>query len=104
MTAVDLNSIPSKLVEGPRSAAQVLSYSELVSLVERLQTEDPRIVFDSLRPMGDELWNFVDGRRTIQEIADVVCFEFDFDLDPENFLGMFAALERDGLIAFKGRD
>jgi hypothetical protein len=81
-----LETIVRRRHEGPGSALAGTTYPELVTLVERMKIQDPRIIFDSLRPMGDEFWNMVDGERTVAEIAEAVCLEFGFDLQPELFL------------------
>ena len=78
--------------EGPGSALAGTSYPELVSLVEQMRARDPRIIFDSLRPIGDEIWNMIDGERTVGEIAEAVCLEFGFDLPPELFLPLLNGL------------
>jgi hypothetical protein len=72
--------------EGPGSALTGTSYPELIVLVEQMRAQDPRIIFDSLRPMGDEIWNMIDGERTVAEIMEATCLEFGFDLPPELFL------------------
>jgi hypothetical protein len=69
-----------------------MAYPELVALVARMRAQDGRIIFDSLRPMGDEIWNMIDGERTVAEIADAVCLEFGFELEPELFLPLVEGL------------
>jgi hypothetical protein len=91
---VSLQTVVRKQHEGPGSALAGMSYAELVDLVEQMRARDPRIIFDSLRPMGDELWNMIDGERTVEWIAEATCFEFGFDLPPELFLPLF-----DGLVS-----
>lgn len=71
---------------GPGSAVAGTAYPDLVALVGRMQTEDPRIIFDSLRPLGDEFWNMIDGQRTVEDIATAVCLQFGFALSPDHFL------------------
>lgn len=95
---VTLNCIPRKLVDGSHSALEGVPYPELVTVVERMQTQDPRTVFDSLRPMADELWNFIDGHRTVGEIVEAVCLEFDFDLDPALFIPLIEGMEKIGIM------
>lgn len=72
--------------EGPGTALAGTAYPALVALVARMQAEEPRIIFDSLRPLGDEFWNMIDGERSAGDIARAVCFEFGFDLSPELFI------------------
>jgi hypothetical protein len=105
-----LQSVLRRAHDGPGTAVAGTAYPDLVALVERMQAEDRRIIFDSLRPMGDEFWNMIDGERSVEAIADAVCLEFGFDLSPELFLplvnGMVASgaaemvgVENEGVIA-----
>lgn len=96
--SITLNSRPRKLVHGAHSALEGIPYPELVSIVERMQAQDQRIVFDSLRPMADELWNFIDGHRTAGEIIEAVCLEFDFELDPALFIPLVEGMEKTGIM------
>ena len=84
--SASLSTVLRKNHEGPGTAVAGTSYPELVPLVARMQAEDPRIVFDSLRPMGDEFWNMIDGERSVGVIVEAVCLEFGFELNPELFL------------------
>ena len=65
-----------------------------------MQSQDPRVVFYTIRPMGDEAWNMVDGKKTVGEIANALMFEFGIMADPELFLPVFAGFEKKGLISF----
>ena len=93
--ATTLHTVVRRRHEGPGTALDGTTYPQLVDLAARMKAQDPRIIFDSLRPMGDEYWNMIDGQRTAGEIAEAVCLEFGFDLQPELFLplveGMIAA-------------
>lgn len=91
MTA-SLKTIVRKRHDGPGSALAGANYPELVVLVEQMRARDPRIIFDSLRPMGDEIWNLIDGKRTVGEVVEAVCLEFGFDLPPELFLPLMDGL------------
>lgn len=84
--SASLATVLRKNHQGPGSVVAGTAYPDLVTLVTRMQAEDPRIIFDSLRPMGDEFWNMIDGQRTIEEIANAVCIQFGFNLSPELFI------------------
>jgi hypothetical protein len=90
--STSLQTVVRRRHEGPGSALSGTSYPELIDLVERMQARDPRVIFDSLRPMGDEIWNMIDGERTFGEIVEAVCLEFGFDLPPEHFLPLLEGL------------
>lgn len=98
---VPLTAVPRKTHDGSHSALEGMTYPQLVAIVDRMAAQDSRIVFDSLRPMGDELWNFVDGHRTVEEIAEVVCIEFGFELEPELFCPLLDGMAKIGLIEFE---
>ena len=97
MTAT-LASVPRKLHDAPETFLSGTSYPDLVRIIEAMQAEDPRIVFDSLRPMGDEFWNLIDGRRSVRDIADALCLQFGFELRPDHFVPLAAGMAEKGLI------
>jgi hypothetical protein len=93
-----LQSILRRTHEGPGTAVAGTPYPELVALAERMQAEDGRIIFDSLRPMGDEFWNMIDGERSVEAIAEAVCLEFGFDLSPRLFLPLVEGMVASGAV------
>lgn len=97
---VTLDSVPRRLREGPATALSGMDYPDLVRLVEEMQRQDSRIIFDSLRPMCDELWNLIDGQRSVADIAEALCMEFGFELAPELFLPLAEGLAKVGLATF----
>jgi hypothetical protein len=94
-----LAAVPRKLHGHPDSFLSGLSYPELVGVAAAMAAEDPRIIFDSLRPMGDEFWNLIDGQRTVREIAELLCLQFGFDLSPDRFVPLAEGMTLKGLIA-----
>jgi hypothetical protein len=98
---VTLGSVLTKQVLEPVAAQGTLSYPDLVALFERMKAQDGRIIFDSLRPIGDEFWNLINGRRSVAQIADEICLQFGFELDPEHFLPMAEGLVRKELAGLK---
>jgi hypothetical protein len=99
-----LTTVVKKNHDGPGTAVAGTTYPELVALVDRMQAEDDRIVFDSLRPMGDEFWNMIDGEKTVGDIADAVCLEFGFELRPELFLPLVDRMvQREAVSVVAGR-
>jgi hypothetical protein len=67
-----------------------------------MQAQDPRVVFYTIRPLGDEVWNMVDGQKTIGEIAAACAIEFGVVVDGELFLPIFEGLKSHHLITFTG--
>lgn len=90
--AASLQTVVRRRHEGPGTALAGTTYPRLVDLAGRMRAQDSRVIFDSLRPMGDEFWNMIDGQRTAGEIGEAVCFEFGFDLQPELFLPLVDAM------------
>lgn len=101
MTA-SLQSVLRRTHEGSGTAVAGTSYPVLVALAERMRAEDGRIIFDSLRPMGDEFWNMIDGERSVEAIAEAVCLEFGFDLSPNLFLPLVDDIVASGAAAIVG--
>jgi hypothetical protein len=86
--------VPHRRADGVPPGVVGLTYDELADLVEAMRAEDARVNWETLRIFGDELWNFADGRRTLAEIADVICHEFGFQVRADHFLTMARGLER----------
>ena len=96
MTTVSLDAVLARTVAGPGTAVAGLDYPDLVALADRLIAQDPHVIFDSLRPIGDEFWNMIDGRRTVGEIVEAVCSEFGFAFDPALLVPLADSLVRSG--------
>jgi hypothetical protein len=99
--SVSMNAVPVRTSTGARSALSGMSYPQLVSLSEQMKEQDSRVIFDSLRPIGDELWNFVNDQRTVGEICESVCMEFDFRFDPALLVPLLEGMAGAGLIEIK---
>ena len=97
----ELASIPHKIEPGFTPGLAIFSYPELAAISAPMETQDPAYTFYGLRVMNDEVWNMVDGRRSVAEIAEAVCMEFGFELDPALFLPLFEGLVRQDLITLE---
>jgi hypothetical protein len=51
--------------------------------------------------VSDEAWNFVDGQRTVGEIADAVGFEFGLEIDPGPIGRILEGHAADGTLRFE---
>ena len=91
-------SVPRRTYAGPGTALSGSTHPELVALVERMQSQDATVIFDTLRPICDELWNLIDGARTVGEIAEMLAMQFDLEIDPEILVQLFTGLARSGEI------
>ena len=90
---------PRRLVERDPPTLAGTGYWDLYEMAEEMQARDPKMNYDSLRIIGDEVWNFADGTRTVNQIADAIGAEFDFDLEPRHVLKLYQGLEREGLVS-----
>ena len=78
-----------------------LSFDEMAELVAAMHRDDARANWETLRILGDELWNFADGRRTLGEIADAICFEFGVEIHPRHFFTLARGLEKAGVFTLR---
>ena len=67
-------------------------------MAEEMIARDPRMRYDSLRIMGDEIWNLTDGRRSVNDVTDAIAAEFNFDVEPRHILVLFEGLVGEGFI------
>ena len=96
--------IPRKLIERDAPGLAGTAYWDLVKMAEEMHDRDPNMRYDSLRIIGDEIWNFADGSRSVNEIADAVGAEFDFDLEPRQILKLFQGLAGQGFVSLPEAD
>ena len=90
--------VPKRLVERDAPGLAGTDYWDLVRMAEEMHDRDPNMRYDSLRIIADEMWNFADGTRSINEITDAVGAEFDFDLEPRHVLKLFEGLVEEGYV------
>ena len=95
---VQLESVPYKITPGFTPGLGIFSYPEQAAIAEPMLEQDAHFVFYALRVVNDEVWNMIDGERSIEDIAEAVCLEFGFQLDPELFVPLFEGLVRQDLI------
>jgi hypothetical protein len=93
-----LEAIPLKVQPGFTPGIGIIPYAEQARIAEQMAAQDQKFLFYALRVMNDEVWNFVDGQRCIGEIAESVCMEFGFELEPDLFLPLVQELVDRGLI------
>jgi len=76
--------VPVRTIDSPIVSRRAgLEYEDLLKIAEMLSDADEDAGWRSLRVVSDEAWNFIDGQRTVGEIADAVGFEFDMQIEPE---------------------
>ena len=93
------NVIPERKVERDPPGLAGTGYWDLYSMWEEMHARDSKVNYDSLRIIGDELWNFADGSRSVNQIAEAIGAEFDFDLEPRHILKLFEGLANRGYVS-----
>jgi hypothetical protein len=96
-----LGAIPHKARPGFTPGIGIIPYAEQARIAAEMQAQDPTFLFYALRVMNDEVWNLIDGRRSIGEIADAVSLEFDFELELGLFLPLVEELVDRGLVTLE---
>ena len=91
--------VPNRLVERDPPGLAGSDYWDLHQMSEEMRATDPKMNYDSLRIIGDEIWNFADGHRSVNHIAEAIGAEFDFDLEPRHVLLLFQGLANLGYVA-----
>ena len=72
-------------------------------MCDLMKEVDPDVNFYSIRPLSHEFMNFIDGERTVEEIATAVGYEYSVKIKGEHVLLLFAHLEGRGLISLHQR-
>lgn len=84
--SADAERVPVRTVDGEDwqvARWTGLEYADLLSIADSLSSADPDAGWRSMRVVSDEAWNFVDGERSVGEIADAVGFEFGLQVETE---------------------
>jgi len=77
-----------------------LTYGDLLEIAAELHRDDPAAGWRSLRVISDEAWNFTDGQRSVQDIADAVGFEFGLVVTALPVYRILQGLEAEGYLEF----
>ena len=91
--------VPRRLVTRDAPGLAGTDYWTLYDMWQDMEGRDPKMRYDSLRIIGDEIWNFVDGERSVNQIAAAIGAEFDFDLESRHVLKLFQGLVKEGFVA-----
>ena len=93
------NVVPRRLVMRDAPGLAGTDYWDLYDMWQEMEGRDPKMRYDSLRIIGDEIWNFVDGKRSVNDIAAAIGAEFDFDIESRHVLKLFQGLVKEGFVA-----
>ncbi len=95
------DAVPVRTTDGLAARWAGLSYEDLLEIADDLEAGDETAGWRSMRVVADEAWNFVDGDRTVAEIADAVGFEFDLVIDPDPIDALLRGHEEVGNLRFE---
>ena len=70
-------------------------------MCNKMKEVDPDVNFYSIRPLSHEFVNFIDGKRTIEEIASSVGYEYGVKIKGEHVLLLFKHMRDEGLLRLK---
>jgi len=95
----DVTKIVPHKVEGEYASAR-LEFNLRWEVCKKMKEIDPDVNFYSIRPLSQEFMNFIDGKRTIYEIATAVGYEYGFKINGEHVLQLFNYFKEKGLLTF----
>ena len=96
---ISLTSRPRKLKRISTPGLKGMAYQQQLDICRDLERENPHFVDYVLKPATDEMWNLIDGKRTIADIIDCSLLEFNLDTEADTWLVVFAGWLSAGLIA-----
>ena len=96
---VRLTSLPLKQKRISSPGLKGMEYLQQLDLCRELKKASPRFVDYVLKSASDEMWNLIDGKRTIGDIIDYVLLEFDLNTTPSLWLPIFSGWRHAGLIS-----
>ncbi len=97
-------AVPVRNAERSAPGLAGTSYEDLVEITGEMSARDPRFNFHASRIVGDEMWNLTNGERTVNRIAEIISFQFEYDIDPRHILTLFQNLERAGQVTLTRRE
>ncbi|MFP4200165.1 MAG: M28 family peptidase [Clostridia bacterium] len=72
--------VPQKVPGSTGPGLVECSHERRIEMAAEIAETDPNVTFETLRPVGDELWFLIDGKRTLGDIRDAICYEFDVEI------------------------
>ena len=97
---IGLTSRPRKLKRISTPGLKGMDYQEQLDICHDLERRTPHFVDYVLKPATDEMWNLIDGKRTIADIIDCSrCLNSTSDTEADTWLVVFAGWLDAGLIA-----
>ena len=72
-------------------------------LIGKMKKIDPNVNAFGIRALTAEIVNFIDGEKSIREIAESVGFEYDLKIEPAHVLEFLVKVEELGYIDLTNR-
>jgi hypothetical protein len=95
---ISLAARPRKQKRISTPGLQGMEYRQQTGLCRDLKNANRRFVDYVLKPATDEMWNLIDGQRSIGDIVEYSLLQFDLRTDPALWLPVFAGWHKAGLI------
>ena len=99
-------TVPKRTEKSGISSARgvrAFEYNVRLELVKKMKEVDKDVNFFSVRPLSHEFLNFVDGKRTISDIADAAGYEYGLKIKGEHVLLFLLPLKEKGYLSFYNR-
>jgi len=65
-----------------------------------MKAEDANVNFYSIRPLGNEFVSWIDGKRSVEEIATAVSCEYSIKIKPEHVMKYLQYMKDRGFVDF----
>lgn len=93
------NTVPKKI--GNTLIPNRLTREIRWKLCKIMKKVDNNVNFYATRPLNDEFINFINGKRTISDIADAVGYEYGMRIKGEHVLMFLLPLKEKGYLSFE---
>ncbi len=74
------SAVPQKVPGATGPGLIECTHERRIEMAAEIAETDPTVTFETLRPVGDELWFLIDGKRTLGDIRDAICYEFEVNI------------------------
>ena len=95
---IKLTACPRKDKRISTPGLQGLEYRQQAALCRDLKHADAHFVDYVLKPATDEMWNLIDGKRSIGDIVEFSLLEFNLRTDASLWIPVFVGWQKAGLI------
>ena len=93
-----------KIIEGITPPISRPDFNLRWEMCKKMRKVDANVNFYSIRPISHEFVNFIDGKRSVEEIASAVGYEYNIKIEGRHVLLLLNDLEKRGLIKLHLRE